>query len=420
MNEIAKLLREQTGIYVENNVDRFTVIFTGQPRFVGNKNWVDNVLGFFRDTKEQFPNIPLDIFCIAWEYDVINSNWFDPSKYNIRQTGFPTSDYRNKSLNEVDKIIDNIFDRIVEKKNGRAHGKISAKFGEFEDYIKKAFHFADLVKVLWYDPYKQYMLLDKVFSEKSAAEVFTPYGYNWQMQNFIMKTLYDDNREYFQKTLTENSVIYKTRYDVGYPHFKWNRQHNENLGNVATVLHQFQYNHTTPPPRREFYKFERIYRGIDLSPMVVLQQNPIKIIRGSISSNDYTYAFDKQGFIDYAVKYWDWAFEKYNRISVSEIRFRDRIEIEGSPELHYFKLKPESATPQFFIDNNFTVMSLLQPHLWSGNFNDYARPVVDLYRCLYKDDHDLHRFRFYHYPDDIIDDLFVIDNDAVELSYYIP
>jgi hypothetical protein len=420
MSEIENLLREQTGIYVENNVDRFTVIFSGQPRFVGNRNWVDNVLGFFRDTKEQFPNIPLDIFCIAWEYDVINNNWFDPAQYNIRQTGFPTSEYRHKSFNEIKEIKSNIIDRVVEIREGQSHGKISAKFGEFEDYIRKAFHFADLVKVCWYDPYTQYMLLDKVFSEKSGEEVFTPYGYNWQMQNFIMKRMYEDNREYFDKTLTENSVIYKTRYDVGYPHFKWNRQHNENLGNISTVLHQFQYDHITRPSRPEFYKRNDTYRGITLSPMVVLQQDPIKIIRGSISSNDYTYAFDKQGFIDYAVKYWDWAFEKYNRISVSEIRFRDFIEIEGSPELHNFKLKPESATPQFFIDNNFTITSILQPHLWANNFNDYARPVVDLYRFLYKDDYDLHRFRFYHYPKDIIDDLFVIDNDAVELSYYIP
>lgn len=420
MNEIGQLLREQTEIYVKNNIDRFTIIITGQPRFVGNRNWVDNVVGFYRDTKEQYPNIPMDIFFVAWSYDVVNTNWVDPNEYNIRQTGFATKEYRLKTFDP--NRDENIFGKIVELRDDekRSYGKIGAKIGEFETYMRKAFHFADSLIFCWYDPYTEYMLLDNEFSEKTGQDIWAPYGYTWQMQNFIMKRVYEGSREYFDKTVTDNTLIYKTRYDVGYPNYKWNREHNENLGNVATILHQFQYDHQVRPERPEFWKRTSHYRGVSLSPMVIIQQYPVQIIRGSIVSSDYTYGLDKQGFIDYATKYWDWAFEKYNRINVTQALFKDRAEIWGSPEVHNLKTKPEAATNAFFVDSNFTISSLHQPYLWTNNFNDYARPVVDLYRYMYQDDWDLHRFRFYHYPKDIIDELFIIDNDVVELSYYIP
>lgn len=397
--------------YVNANVDRFTIVMFGQPRYVGNKNWVDDHLGFFKTTKENYPDIPIDIIFVCWEYDVHNTEWGDPNKLNYKQFGLPVTDIKYNPALHSDRLMTLHQFVQYDEDNKLMYGKVKANKTKFENVMNSYFDFVDNIKFHWIDPYSFSQKITNTANQKFDTDVPWEAMYGWQNQHFAMESVFLSYRPYFENVLTKNSIILKTRYDLTTHHFhpEGNTTHLFDLGVCAVNFHLnlFKGNNINdwPPNLGILHDFQ----NLNLFPAVGISSDSLCILRGATFSSDFWYIMDKSAFKIYSTKYKDWVFENWKfRSSINSIKSEDSGFKE--PGLFYLKTKPETSTNEFFLNNDFSLVPLCLRH------GAPTHPDLFSYRVKY-DEFDFHRSRFYEWPEDVLNKLFNLDY-SIDKGFY--
>lgn len=404
--------------YVGDNVDRFTVIFSGQPRFVGNVNWKKDTVGLIKETKKKYPNIPIDIICVNWEFDSYNWNLFDiqDEMSQILTSGLPIKEFKY-SMQKTPEMAEKFHEIFYVEIDGAISGIIPAKKEKLENDLSEYFSFADTVTFLWFD---QFELSREVINyvNKTSNANFGPSVVGWQGQSFIVKYVYETLKDYFDNTLTQNSVIIKTRYDYSSHEYYYNRN-NIDLGYYAALLQigsssrDFDYNDIiNNRVKPGIWDWQSNNIGMNSYPAIVVQHpTDFRIRRGEIYAMDILYAMDKSAFKIYAENYIDFVSEEaYQRFYSSGKLVSAYTDDIHEQEYWTLKTKPEAHNNKFFLQNGFSIIpSGISRHMF-GNYELFA------YRRMYNEEYDLHRWKYYEWDKQMITELFVPIDDFEYLN----
>lgn len=329
-----------------NTVDKISVVIIGQPRYVGTSEWENYFVKPFRNTIEESP-VPMDIFVATNHYDVHDK----------------TTELSDILIPNIDKPHQPL--RVIQTE-------------KFENYIREQFNFANDIKFAYTDPYLDLWNHSVDMAENSNRTNENCFSLRYFNPYFHQQAIYYQNKNYFDN-LSENSVVVKTRFDVGF--LAAGRSNISTLWNiVGPLLTKFTgTDELTIGAESQIYKFENV--KLNLSPKVLTFADITRsIINGKIFAPDYTHIFDRDGFILFAKEIINYHIDELNTPLFS---------LDNASDNKRFTAKPEVFLNDFFLKNNYSFkFSSESPNIW-GN------PLTLLIRDFLKFAVDDHHIRWY-------------------------
>tara|TARA_R110000868_G_scaffold1415_1_gene11029 strand:+ start:2914 stop:4176 length:1263 start_codon:yes stop_codon:yes gene_type:complete len=412
----------------------------GQPRFVGDPIFEETTVRTIRETQNEHPNIPIDLFYGMWEYDAMNQEIINIRKHNLNWAGLPISGYRNDNPDTV-RNYQAIAETFYKDPGSLALPvipKIRAKKEKFEKWLKEKFSFINSVTVTWHNPYdlahnvsqrlQKYIINNPdIFDATDVDKIVRFTDVSWLNQHLIIDLIYNENKEYFDK-LDHNSVIFKCRPDLAIPiHNKehWEGMKNGNLPytiwNMAGILLEGSVTSKIHPSLDEnidqgiYADHNESWYRFHCYPKVVYNSMACELIRGQIFGTDFVHTMDVSAFKIYATRFVDWMFEN-PRIRLAGIGYPYGLEKNGYVDPHYqlpwsileaFKAKPEVVIHSFFAENECSMIST------ASRPEHFKEPAWDRTRVFFPEELDLHRWRWYEWDKELVETLFMFDETKV-------
>jgi hypothetical protein len=313
------------------SMGRLCIVFTGQPRYVGNTTWENRTVELYKNIKKVL-GCPVDIFFII------------------------ADQYQHKQK----KIM--LTSKMANKQ-------------KFQDYVQDKFSWADHCEVVWYDPVK----LAMEYYEECEIGYHDSYGtLGYLNQHASLEILYKEKKLYFD-SLGRNSVVLKTRSDIWAEQFGKVNYTNWQaielltiflLQSIATLIpmnHRNSNDFMSPNHDMYFVEHDTNKEPIDLYPAIVTPTPMINFIRGSWEVTDMYGFYDPTAFRIYATKFKKWTLLD----PITRLWFCWNADARPAnwSKKHSRASQPEQLMGKFYLDHYFTLMPTIVRQNYFINMN---------------------------------------------------
>ena len=304
------------------SMGRLCIVFTGQPRYVGNTTWENRTVELYKNIKKVL-GCPVDIFFII----------------------------ADQCQHQQHKII--LTPKMANKQ-------------KFQEYVQDKFSWADHCEVVWYDPVKLAM---EYYKDCEIDYNRGTLGY--LNQHASLEILYKEKKLYFD-SLGRNSVVLKTRSDLWINKqtvVEMNKDINYTnwqaielltiflLQSIATLIPMKHRNSNNWPSLNHdmyFVEHDTNKEPIDLYPAIVTPTLMINFIRGSWEVTDMYGFYDPTAFRIYATKFKKWTLLD----PITRLWFCWRADSLPANWIkpHRRASQPEQLMGKFYLDHFFSLM----------------------------------------------------------------
>lgn len=380
------LLTEIPKDNILENVDRYCILLTGKPNYVGTDYWCEHTVGALRKDIESLGK-PVDIISIIWKTDPA----FGGNPVSTITGFLPISETHHQVWTDFVAVRDQLWDYQFEKQDDYI-GKIPVK-NELEQYLREQFDFADTFTAYYVDLYD---IINRLRKEYNDDNIKNP---GWQSQFYQLTEAYRLNPNMFDR-YTQNSFILKLRYDnhfavqsdlfglednQWYPIIKY----------FASELHEHKFKlHPTELEIAARYPNILIENSFKHTGPPTFKNN--SIIGGKqFWVSDLLFGFDGPGIKTFTENYEKWAKQDTNGYNRNFIKNENNSNIHPTPGYMMPEFTPHRHLTEFFFDYRYNI------HFTPLSSRHILRDVDR----LRPGDYDNHRQRWYNYTQEQIENL---------------